>query len=244
MEYKDALKILKRENIDLDEFESSEEYRVMCCQSIFNNIYKDLVGFTVTIDGNVEQIIIHGKGEIKLLIVYSLRSDMLYAEQIATVIVKEYGYKKWIRENLRPNTKIKCTAKYNGSANCFDLVSIVDTSLSMKFGHYICSECGYDYGKKVDSDYCCICEGAELKYVDNFYVDEMKQEQIKALIELSISYEYANKIIEEYTGCKTYSEKIAYIKRNFECEIVSSTDNDEETDYVALLTSIINRKWY
>ena len=72
---------------------------------------------------------------------------------------------------MRPNTRMKCIVKYNGSVSCFNLVSIIDTSLGMKFGHYICSECGYDYGKKVDSDYCCICEGAKLSYVDNFYAE-------------------------------------------------------------------------
>lgn len=171
MEYQETLEIFNRENIDLDEFETSEEYRVLCCHSVFNNIYKDLVGFPVTIDGNVEQIIISGKDEMKFLIVYSLRSDMLYTEQVATVFVKDEKYKKWIRENLKPNTRMKCIAKYNGSVNCFDLVSIIDTSLRMKFGHYICPECGYDYGKKVDANYCCICEGAKLNYVDNFYID-------------------------------------------------------------------------
>ena len=171
MEYQDALEILKKENIDLDEFETSEEYACLCRNSIYNNIYKDLTGFQVTINGNVEQIIISGKDEMKLLIVYSLRSDMLYKEQIATVIVKEERYKKWIRDNLHPNTKIKCIAKYNGLISCFELVSIIDTSLKMKFGHYICPECGYDYGKKVEADYCCICEGLKLKYVDNFYTE-------------------------------------------------------------------------
>ena len=80
-------------------------------------------------------------------------------------------YKKWIRENLLPNTRMKCIAKYNGSVNCFDLVSIIDTSLGMKFGHYICPECGHDYGKKPDGDYCCICEGIDLKYIDNYYTE-------------------------------------------------------------------------
>ena len=171
MEYSDALKILETENINLDEFETSEEYKVMCCQSIFNNIYETLVGFSVTIDGNVEQIIMSGKDEMKLLIVYSIRSDLLHTEQVAIVFVKEGRYKKWIRENLLPNTRMKCIAKYNGSVNCFDLVSIIDTSLGMKFGHYICPECGHDYGKKPDGDYCCICEGIDLKYVDNYYTE-------------------------------------------------------------------------
>ena len=170
MKYKQALEILKRENIDLDEFETSKEYKVLNSQSILNNVYKDLVGFPVTIDGDVEKIIVFGKNEIKLLIIYSLRSDMLYTEQIATVFVNDEDYKKWIRENLKPNTRMKCIAKYNGSVGCFNLVSIIDTSLGMKFGHYTCSECGHDYGKKVKSDYCYICEGAKLNYVDNFYV--------------------------------------------------------------------------
>ena len=171
MEYSDALKILETENINLDEFETSEEYKVMCCQSIFNNIYETLVGFSVTIDGNVEQIIMSGKDEMKLLIVYSIRSDLLCTEQVATVFVKEGKYKKWVRENLLPNTRMKCIAKYNGSVNCFDFASIIDTSLEMKFGHYICPECGHDYGKKPAGDYCCICEGIDLKYVDNFYTE-------------------------------------------------------------------------
>ena len=171
MEYSDTLKIRETENINLDEFETSEEYKVMCCQSIFNNIYETLVGFSVTIDGNVAQIIMSGKDEMKLLIVYSIRSDLLNTEQVATVFVKEGRYKKWIRENLLPNTRMKCIAKYNGSVNCFDLVSIIDTSLGMKFGHYICPKCGHDYGKKPDGDYCCICEGTNLKYVDNFYTE-------------------------------------------------------------------------
>lgn len=71
----------------------------------------------------------------------------------------------------------------------------------------------------------------------------IKREAIKTLIELSTSYEEANRVIEEYTGYKTYSEKIAYIKGMFDCEIFSRTDNDEEVDYVALLTSIIELKW-
>lgn len=71
----------------------------------------------------------------------------------------------------------------------------------------------------------------------------MKQEQIKALIELSNSYNEANEIIEKYTNFKTYSEKIDYITKMFDCEIFSKNTNDDEADYVALLTSVVDKKW-
>ena len=71
----------------------------------------------------------------------------------------------------------------------------------------------------------------------------MRNKQIKALIELSNSFEDANEIIEKYVGLKTFAEKIAYIRGMFNCEIFSRTDDNEEVDYIALLTSIVNSKW-
>lgn len=71
----------------------------------------------------------------------------------------------------------------------------------------------------------------------------MKREQIKALIELSSSYEEANQIIEKYTPHKEYGNKIAYLQGMFDCEIVGRNIESEEADYVALLTSIVEKKW-
>lgn len=71
----------------------------------------------------------------------------------------------------------------------------------------------------------------------------MKRDQIKALIELSNSYEEANEVIEKYVGLKTYEEKIAYVRGMFDCEIFHTTIDSKETDYIALLTSVLNRKW-
>lgn len=71
----------------------------------------------------------------------------------------------------------------------------------------------------------------------------MKREQIKALIELSGSFEDADKIIETYTCNKEYSQKIAYIQGMFDCEIVGRHIDNEEADYIALLTSIVEKKW-
>lgn len=70
----------------------------------------------------------------------------------------------------------------------------------------------------------------------------MDRERIKTLIELSSSYDDANEIIEKYVGLKTYAEKIAYIRGMFDCEIFSRTDDNEEVDYIALLTSVVESK--
>lgn len=71
----------------------------------------------------------------------------------------------------------------------------------------------------------------------------MRREQIKALIELSLSFEEADSIIEEYTDNKTHIQKIAYLQGMFDFEIVERHIEDEEAEYIALLTSIIDKKW-
>ncbi|MCM1106920.1 MAG: hypothetical protein NC355_08245 [Blautia sp.] len=74
----------------------------------------------------------------------------------------------------------------------------------------------------------------------------MKRKQIKALIELSGTYEEANQIIETYavlSDKSNYSQKIAFLSGMFDCEIVGRNVESEEADYKALLTSIIEQKW-
>lgn len=71
----------------------------------------------------------------------------------------------------------------------------------------------------------------------------MKREQIKALIELSSTFEEADAIIRDYTSYETYAQKIAYLQGMFDCEIIGRSVDSEEADYIALLTSIVNKKW-
>ncbi len=71
----------------------------------------------------------------------------------------------------------------------------------------------------------------------------MKRKKIKALIELSGSFEEADKVIETYTENRTYTQKIAYLQGMFDCEIVGRNIDNEEADYKALLTSVIEAKW-
>ena len=47
----------------------------------------------------------------------------------------------------------------------------------------------------------------------------MVQSEIKALIELSSSFESADSVINTYTNMKTYSEKIDYLQNMFDVKI-------------------------
>lgn len=71
----------------------------------------------------------------------------------------------------------------------------------------------------------------------------MNRKKIKCLIELSTNFEKADEILSKYTPFHSDKEKIAYLYGMFDCEIVDQNINDIHTDYVTLLTSIINKKW-
>ena len=71
----------------------------------------------------------------------------------------------------------------------------------------------------------------------------MERKKIQTLIELAVSFEEADQVIEEFTGLRTDEEKIAYLHGMFDCRIIGRIGNDVHTDYVALLTAIINQKW-
>ena len=73
----------------------------------------------------------------------------------------------------------------------------------------------------------------------------MDYEEIKILISGACTFDDANYVIEEFTDCKTTEQKIDYLKEMFDCGIVGRAGGDDiELDYRALLTSIIDRKWY
>ena len=71
----------------------------------------------------------------------------------------------------------------------------------------------------------------------------MERDKIKSLIELATSFEKADGIIEKYTSFHTDAEKIAYLQGMFDCKIVGREGDDVHTDYVALLTVVVNQKW-
>lgn len=65
---------------------------------------------------------------------------------------------------------------------------------------------------------------------------------VKALIELSTSFEEADAVIEKHVKLTKVSEKIEFVKKVFGYEVVDNQTNDED-DYLALLTAIIEEKW-
>jgi hypothetical protein len=72
------------------------------------------------------------------------------------------------------------------------------------------------------------------------------KDAIKAMIELSDTCEEANKIIEELAGITVLQQKLGYIMGMFDVSVVGRTgggDDDEENDYVAMLSAIVNKKW-
>jgi len=71
----------------------------------------------------------------------------------------------------------------------------------------------------------------------------MDRKKIKNLIELATSFDKANAIIDNYTPFTTDEEKIAYLSGMFNCKIVGRSVSDVHTDYVALLTAIVEQKW-
>lgn len=71
----------------------------------------------------------------------------------------------------------------------------------------------------------------------------MEREKIKTLIEVSTSFEKADEILSKYTEYKTDEERIAYLQGMFDCKIVGRSISDVHTDYVALLTAIVDEKW-
>lgn len=176
-----ALKILENENIDLEEFETSEEYKKIVANSEPLSVYRLLNGFSVTITGDLEKIIFYGIDEIKLFVIYSLRSDVFSKQQVAVINVCDQEHKEFVRRYLHTNTKVKIIAKYDAVINGFKLISIESASFKMKYGFYLCPKCGYNFGRKPDGDYCLLCGNKKLVYKDNFYSEDSCNKNINQM---------------------------------------------------------------
>lgn len=71
----------------------------------------------------------------------------------------------------------------------------------------------------------------------------MERESIKTLIECATSFEKADALLTKYTDYKSDEERVAYLQGMFNVEIRSRNVTDVHTDYVALLTAIVDDKW-
>jgi len=73
-------------------------------------------------------------------------------------------------------------------------------------------------------------------------------EVVKTMVELSLTTEEADGIIEEFTPFKTYEAKCGFLREYFpNVSILGRCDgkngNSIQTDYEALLSAVINLKW-
>jgi hypothetical protein len=72
------------------------------------------------------------------------------------------------------------------------------------------------------------------------------KDAIKALIELSGTWEEADKVIEEFADIQDIPQKIGYIKGMFDVSVVGRTSTEDDRakyDYIAMLSAIVNKKW-
>ena len=61
------------------------------------------------------------------------------------------------------------------------------------------------------------------------------------VVELRICRSFeAFDVVLEQMGLKTDLDKIAYLKRTFDIDIVHATDDDKHMDYVAMANAIMN----
>ena len=77
---------------------------------------------------------------------------------------------------------------------------------------------------------------------------DMEKDAIRTMIELSDTWEEADKVIVEFTPCRGTREKLYYLYGMFDVSIIARTgDNNDseivESDYRAVLSAIINKKW-
>jgi hypothetical protein len=73
----------------------------------------------------------------------------------------------------------------------------------------------------------------------------MDKNVVKALIELSDSWEDADKVICKYIASDNMAEKLAFLKGMFDFSIIASHDGEadaKETDYKAVLSAIVNTR--
>ena len=126
----------------------------------------------ITIEGDLKQIQIFGKNEIALVI---LTKKTKIGDIYERVEYRDNETVNFIRKNILPMTHIKLMVYENYCSSSITLKGsdILEYNKPLKYGHYICPLCGYDYGEGKDNEneYCmiCQCKESQLEYVTDFY---------------------------------------------------------------------------
>jgi hypothetical protein len=72
------------------------------------------------------------------------------------------------------------------------------------------------------------------------------RDAVKAMIELSATWEEADSVIEEFAGIQDIPQKLGYIKGMFDVSVVGRTNagtDEAKYDYITMLSAIVNKKW-
>ena len=126
----------------------------------------------ITIEGDLKQIQIFGKNEVAMII---LTEKTRMGDIWKRVEYCDNETVTFIRKNILPMTHIKLMAYENYCSSSITLKGsdILEYNKPLKYGHYICPLCGYDYGmdKDNENEYCmiCQCKESQLEYITDFY---------------------------------------------------------------------------
>jgi hypothetical protein len=77
---------------------------------------------------------------------------------------------------------------------------------------------------------------------------ESKQKAIKTIIELSKDCDEADMLVCKYAQSNNAQKKLSYLSSIFDFSIIGRHEEDAdsmiETDYAAVLSAIVNKKWW
>lgn len=119
--------------------------------------------FTITLVGDLDCIVMY-ENETVLQVVYDYSGTN---KQFVTVRVKDKKLQTEVREKLYCGKEVTLKIKgiYGSHNTDFELAEIVDARpRARRFKHYICKECGYDFGYTTEKLTTCLCCDGKLEY--------------------------------------------------------------------------------
>lgn len=179
IKYKEFMNYLfNTPNLDLNTFYKSSWYQWACS----NNAY--YAGAEIIIDGDLYNIQISRHNELNLFVVI----DTFWGGSFAQVDCTKLFNAGSLRQNLKPLTRIKIKAKFTNELKIFRGLKVIEYNRPLKYGRYVCSGCGHDYGWKDEvfddsikifhRDLTCQICGEKLCYVTDMYGGTIKKYEL------------------------------------------------------------------
>lgn len=118
---------------------------------------------TITLIGDLDCIVMY-VDETVLQVIYDYVGT---TKQPVTVRVRDKKLQKEVREKLFCGREVtlKIKGMYDSHNTDFELAEIADVRpRARKYKHYICKECGYDFGYTTEKLTTCLCCDGKLEY--------------------------------------------------------------------------------